>query len=161
WATGTDGRQQFEDETSEPARHRRAGSRTTSRLLLRDGSDHRANPPTFRRRRHLLERSSAMQHRADASGAGCEKGRRRSRRRAESAAPPGAFCRLAVTDGIAMGPAGMKASLPSREVIAASVELTVRGPAYDARIGLAGCDKSQPAMMMAMCRLNVPAIYIY
>jgi dihydroxy-acid dehydratase len=71
------------------------------------------------------------------------------------------FCTITVTDGIAMGHAGMKASLPSREVIADSIELTVRGHAYDALIGVAGCDKSQPGMMMAMCRLNVPAIYIY
>ena len=76
-------------------------------------------------------------------------------------ATPREFCTITVTDGIAMGHAGMKSSLPSREVIADSVELTVRGHAYDALIGLAGCDKSQPAMMMAMCRLNVPAIYIY
>jgi dihydroxy-acid dehydratase len=71
------------------------------------------------------------------------------------------FCTITVTDGIAMGHAGMKASLPSREVIADSVELTVRGHSYDALIGVAGCDKSQPGMMMAMCRLNVPSIYIY
>src|SRR5690242_21611465 len=76
-------------------------------------------------------------------------------------ATPREFCTITVTDGIAMGHAGMKASLPSREVIADSVELTVRGHAYDALIGVAGCDKSQPGMMMAMCRLNVPAIYIY
>jgi dihydroxy-acid dehydratase len=74
---------------------------------------------------------------------------------------PREFCTITVTDGIAMGHAGMKASLPSREVIADSVELTVRGHAYDALVGLAGCDKSQPGMMMAMCRLNVPSIYIY
>jgi dihydroxy-acid dehydratase len=76
-------------------------------------------------------------------------------------ATPREFCTITVTDGIAMGHAGMKASLPSREVIADSVELTVRGHSYDALIGVAGCDKSQPGMMMAMCRLNVPAIYIY
>src|SRR5690349_6742398 len=76
-------------------------------------------------------------------------------------ATPREFCTITVTDGIAMGHAGMKASLPSREVIADSVELTVPGHAYDALIGIAGCDKSQPGMMMAMCRLNVPAIYIY
>jgi dihydroxy-acid dehydratase len=74
---------------------------------------------------------------------------------------PREFCTITVTDGIAMGHAGMKSSLPSREVIADSVELTVRGHAYDALIGVAGCDKSQPGMMMAMCRLNVPSIYIY
>src|SRR5271166_5966824 len=74
---------------------------------------------------------------------------------------PREFCTITVTDGIAMGHEGMKSSLPSREVIADSVELTMRGHAYDALIGLAGCDKSQPGMMMAMCRLNVPSIYIY
>jgi dihydroxy-acid dehydratase len=71
------------------------------------------------------------------------------------------FCTITVTDGIAMGHDGMKSSLPSREVIADSIELTVRGHSYDALIGVAGCDKSQPGMMMAMCRLNVPSIYIY
>jgi dihydroxy-acid dehydratase len=71
------------------------------------------------------------------------------------------FCTITVTDGIAMGHEGMKSSLPSREVIADSVELTVRGHGYDALIGLAGCDKSLPGMMMAMCRLNVPSIFIY
>jgi dihydroxy-acid dehydratase len=76
-------------------------------------------------------------------------------------ATPREFCTITVTDGIAMGHAGMKASLPSREVIADSIELTVRGHAYDALVGLAGCDKSQHGMMMAMCRLNVPSIYIY
>jgi dihydroxy-acid dehydratase len=73
---------------------------------------------------------------------------------------PREFCTITVTDGIAMGHAGMKSSLPSREVIADSVELTVRGHSYDALIGVAGCDKSQPRIMMAMCRLNVPSIYI-
>jgi dihydroxy-acid dehydratase len=76
-------------------------------------------------------------------------------------ATPREFCTITVTDGIAMGHAGMKSSLPSREVIADSVELTVRGHSYDALIGVAGCDKSQPGMMMAMCRLNVPSIFIY
>src|SRR5579863_6560103 len=80
---------------------------------------------------------------------------------AAGGATPREFCTITVTDGIAMGHAGMKASLPSREVIADSVELTVRGHSYDALIGVAGCDKSQPGMMMAMCRLNVPSIYIY
>jgi dihydroxy-acid dehydratase len=76
-------------------------------------------------------------------------------------ATPREFCTITVTDGIAMGHAGMKASLPSREVIADSIELTVRGHSYDALVGVAGCDKSQPGMMMAMCRLNVPSIFIY
>src|ERR1700674_1364563 len=74
---------------------------------------------------------------------------------------PREFCTITVTDGIAMGHEGMKSSLPSREVIADSVELTIRGHSYDALIGLAGCDKSLPGMMMAMCRLNVPSIFIY
>jgi dihydroxy-acid dehydratase len=74
---------------------------------------------------------------------------------------PREFCTITVTDGIAMGHEGMKSSLPSREVIADSVELTMRGHAYDALVGIAGCDKSLPGMMMAMCRLNVPAIFIY
>jgi dihydroxy-acid dehydratase len=74
---------------------------------------------------------------------------------------PREFCTITVTDGIAMGHEGMKSSLASREVIADSVELTVRGHSYDALIGLAGCDKSLPGMMMAMCRLNVPSIFIY
>ncbi|MEG6509396.1 dihydroxy-acid dehydratase [Methyloligella sp. 2.7D] len=74
---------------------------------------------------------------------------------------PREFCTITVTDGIAMGHQGMKASLPSREVIADSVELTMRGHCYDALVGMAGCDKSLPGMMMAMCRLNVPSIFIY
>jgi dihydroxy-acid dehydratase len=74
---------------------------------------------------------------------------------------PREFCTITVTDGLAMGHAGMKASLASREVIADSVELTMRGHAYDALIGMAGCDKSLPGMMMAMCRLNVPSVFIY
>src|ERR1700756_5972133 len=74
---------------------------------------------------------------------------------------PREFTTITVTDGIAMGHAGMKSSLVSRECIADSVELTVRGHAYDALVGLAGCDKSLPGMMMAMVRLNVPSIFIY
>src|SRR5205807_3680550 len=74
---------------------------------------------------------------------------------------PREFCTITVTDGIAMGHEGMKSSLPSREVIADSVELTMRGHGYDALVGIAGCDKSLPGMMMVMCRLNVPSIFIY
>src|SRR6186713_3174394 len=74
---------------------------------------------------------------------------------------PREFCTITVTDGIAMGHDGMRSSLPSRECIADSVELTVRGHAYDALVGLAGCDKSLPGMMMAMVRLNVPSVFIY
>ena len=74
---------------------------------------------------------------------------------------PREFCTITVTDGIAMGHEGMKASLVSREVIADSVELTVRGHCYDALVGIAGCDKSLPGMMMAMLRLNVPSVFLY
>ncbi|HEX5317824.1 MAG TPA: dihydroxy-acid dehydratase [Stellaceae bacterium] len=74
---------------------------------------------------------------------------------------PREFTTITVTDGIAMGHAGMKASLISREVIADSVELTMRGHCYDALVGLAGCDKSLPGMMMAMVRLNVPSVFMY
>ncbi|MEX0752679.1 MAG: dihydroxy-acid dehydratase [Xanthobacteraceae bacterium] len=74
---------------------------------------------------------------------------------------PREFCTITVTDGIAIGHEGMKSSLPSREVIADSVELTMRGHGYDALVGIAGCDKSLPGMMMVMCRLNVPSIFIY
>ncbi|RZI57880.1 MAG: dihydroxy-acid dehydratase, partial [Zymomonas sp.] len=74
---------------------------------------------------------------------------------------PREFVTITVTDGIAMGHQGMKASLVSREVIADSVELTMRGHGYDAIVGLAGCDKSLPGMMMAMVRLNVPSVFIY
>jgi dihydroxy-acid dehydratase len=74
---------------------------------------------------------------------------------------PREFCTITVTDGIAMGHEGMKSSLASRDVIADSVELTMRGHGYDALVGLAGCDKSLPGMMMAMVRLNVPSIFIY
>ncbi len=70
---------------------------------------------------------------------------------------PREFTTITVTDGIAMGHQGMKSSLASRDVIADSVELTMRGHCYDAIVGLAGCDKSLPGMMMAMVRLNVPS----
>ena len=74
---------------------------------------------------------------------------------------PREFTTITVTDGIAMGHAGMKSSLVSREVIADSVELTMRGHCYDGLVGLAGCDKALPGLMMAMVRLNVPSVFIY
>ena len=74
---------------------------------------------------------------------------------------PREFTTITVTDGIAMGHEGMKSSLVSREVIADSIELTVRGHCYDAVVGLAGCDKSLPGVMMAMARLNVPSVFMY
>jgi len=79
----------------------------------------------------------------------------------ENKGTPREFCTITVTDGIAMGHEGMKSSLISREVIADSAELTVRGHCYDALVGLAGCDKSLPGLMMAMCRLNVPSVFMY
>src|SRR5262249_37954491 len=79
----------------------------------------------------------------------------------EAGGTPREFCTITVTDGIAMGHQGMKSSLVSREVIADSVELTVRGHCYDAIVGLAGCDKSLPGLMMAMVRLNVPSVFMY
>ncbi|MGA1612568.1 MAG: dihydroxy-acid dehydratase [Lutimaribacter sp.] len=74
---------------------------------------------------------------------------------------PREFTTITVTDGIAMGHEGMRSSLASREAIADTVELTMRGHCYDAIVGLAGCDKSLPGMMMAMVRLNVPSVFIY
>jgi dihydroxy-acid dehydratase len=74
---------------------------------------------------------------------------------------PREFTTITVTDGIAMGHAGMKSSLVSREIIADSVELTMRGHCYDALVGLAGCDKSLPGLMMVMVRLNVPSVFMY
>ncbi|HRN84829.1 MAG TPA: dihydroxy-acid dehydratase, partial [Hyphomicrobium sp.] len=74
---------------------------------------------------------------------------------------PREFCTITVTDGIAMGHQGMKSSLVSREVIADSIELTMRGHSYDALVGIAGCDKSLPGTMMAMLRLNVPSVFMY
>src|SRR5262245_42010160 len=74
---------------------------------------------------------------------------------------PREFTTITVTDGIAMGHEGMKSSLVSREVIADSIELTVRGHCYDALVGIAGCDKSLPGVMMAMVRLNVPSVFMY
>ena len=78
-----------------------------------------------------------------------------------SGGTPREFCTITVTDGIAMGHEGMKSSLISREIIADSAELTVRGHCYDALVGVAGCDKSLPGLMMSMVRLNVPSVFIY
>ncbi|MDB9923957.1 dihydroxy-acid dehydratase [Planktomarina sp.] len=78
-----------------------------------------------------------------------------------AAGTPREFTTITVTDGIAMGHEGMRSSLASREAIADSVELTMRGHCYDAIVGLAGCDKSLPGMMMAMVRLNTPSVFIY
>ena len=80
---------------------------------------------------------------------------------ADAKGTPREFTTITVTDGIAMGHQGMKSSLASRDAIADTVELTIRGHCYDALVGLAGCDKSLPGMMMAMVRLNVPSVFMY
>ena len=95
--------------------------------------------------------NTTLDAQADAARAGVEAGGGMPRR----------FNTITVTDGIAMGHQGMKSSLVSREVIADSIELSVRGHCYDALVGFAGCDKSLPGMMMAMLRLNVPSIFVY
>lgn len=79
----------------------------------------------------------------------------------ESGGVPFGFSTVTVTDGIAMGHEGMKSSLVSREVIADSVEVAVRGHSYDAIVGIGGCDKTLPALMMSMCRLNIPSVFLY
>ena len=95
--------------------------------------------------------NTTLDHQADIARMGVEEGGGMPRR----------FNTITVTDGIAMGHQGMKSSLVSREVIADSVELSVRGHCYDALLGFAGCDKSLPGMMMAMLRLNIPSIFVY
>jgi len=95
--------------------------------------------------------NTALDGQADACRGGVEQGGGMPRR----------FNTITVTDGIAMGHQGMKSSLVSREVIADSIELSVRGHCYDALVGFAGCDKSLPGMMMAMLRLNIPSIFVY
>jgi dihydroxy-acid dehydratase len=95
--------------------------------------------------------NTTLDHQADIARVGVEVGGGMPRR----------FNTITVTDGIAMGHQGMKSSLVSREVIADSVELSVRGHCYDALVTFAGCDKSLPGMMMAMLRLNVPSIFVY
>ncbi len=95
--------------------------------------------------------NTTLDHQADVARVGVEVGGGMPRR----------FNTITVTDGIAMGHQGMKSSLVSREVIADSVELSVRGHCYDALLAFAGCDKSLPGMMMSMLRLNVPSIFVY
>jgi len=79
----------------------------------------------------------------------------------QGGAVPIEFTTIAVSDGIAMGHEGMKASLISREVIADSVELVMHAERMDGLVGIAGCDKSEPGMLMAMARLNLPSVYLY
>jgi len=79
----------------------------------------------------------------------------------QGGAVPIEFTTIAISDGIAMGHEGMKASLISREVIADSVELVMHAERFDGLVGIAGCDKSEPAMLMAMARLNLASVYLY
>jgi dihydroxy-acid dehydratase len=79
----------------------------------------------------------------------------------QAGATPREFTTITVTDGIAMGHQSMKSSLASRDTIADSIELTMRGHCYDALVGIAGCDKSLPGVMMSMIRLNVPSVFMY
>ena len=95
--------------------------------------------------------NTALMRQAEAASVGVKNG----------GGTPREFCTITVTDGIAMGHDGMHSSLASRDVIADSVELTMRGHGYDALVGVAGCDKSLPGMMMAMLRLNVPSVFLY
>jgi dihydroxy-acid dehydratase len=76
-------------------------------------------------------------------------------------AVPIEFTTIAVSDGIAMGHEGMKASLMSRDLIADSVELVMHAERLDALVGIAGCDKSEPGMLMAMARMDLPSVYLY
>ena len=71
------------------------------------------------------------------------------------------FSTIAVSDGIAMGHAGMRASLPSRDLIADSVECMAHAERFDALVTIAGCDKSLPAMLMAAARLDIPTVFVY
>ena len=79
----------------------------------------------------------------------------------EMGGSPREFVSIAVSDGIGMGHEGMKTSLMSRDLIADSIELMMRAHCYDAFVGLAGCDKSLPGTLMAMARMNLPAIFVY
>src|ERR687887_2081290 len=79
----------------------------------------------------------------------------------DSGCTPREFTAIAVSDAIAMGHEGMKASLVSREIIADSIEVMVRAHQYDALVGISGCDKSLPGTLMGMARLNLPAVFVY
>src|ERR687897_1243400 len=79
----------------------------------------------------------------------------------EAGGTPMEFNTIAISDGITMGTAGMKSSLVSREVIADSIELTARGYQFDAIVALSGCDKTIPGCVMALARLDVPAVMLY
>jgi dihydroxy-acid dehydratase len=79
----------------------------------------------------------------------------------DSGCTPREFTAIAVSDAIAMGHEGMKASLVSREIIADSIEIMMRAHQYDALVAISGCDKSLPGSLMAMARINLPSIFVY
>ena len=79
----------------------------------------------------------------------------------EAGGTPMEFNTVTISDGITMGTQGMKASLVSREVIADSIELVARGNLFDGLVGIGGCDKNMPGIIMALCRLDIPGIMLY
>jgi dihydroxy-acid dehydratase len=126
-----------------------------AQLLLSDGDDRGGDRAAVRRGRFGGNDSAPCNTTLDFQADICREGV------VEAGGTPRRFNTITVTDGIAMGHQGMRSSLVSREVIADSIELSVRGHCYDAIVGFAGCDKSLPGMMMAMLRLNVPSIFVY
>ena len=79
----------------------------------------------------------------------------------EAGGTPRSFTTISVSDGLSMNHQGMKCSLVSREVIADSIELVMRGHAYDGLVAYGGCDKNLPAMIMAMVRMNAPSVFVF
>jgi dihydroxy-acid dehydratase len=79
----------------------------------------------------------------------------------EAGGTPMEFNTVTISDGITMGTQGMKASLVSREVIADSIELVSRGNLFDGLVGIGGCDKNMPGIIMALCRLDIPGMMLY
>jgi dihydroxy-acid dehydratase len=79
----------------------------------------------------------------------------------EAGGTPMEFNTITISDGITMGTQGMKASLVSREVIADSIELAARGNLFDGLVGIGGCDKNMPGIIMALCRLDIPGMMLY
>ena len=144
-----------QDQSSKPPCHRRAKPRAAPVVFLCDGSDeeeiHQPLVGVATCWNEAAPCNISLNRQAQAVKMGVKAGM----------GTPREFTTITVTDGIAMGHEGMRSSLASREAIADTVELTMRGHCYDALVGLAGCDKSLPGMMMAMVRLNVPSVFIY
>ena len=141
---------------AEPACHGRPGARAAPRLSLFDGADREQIED-----QPLVGVATTWNEAAPCNIALSRQAQAVKKGVAAAKGTPREFTTITVTDGIAMGHEGMKSSLISREIIADSVELTMRGHCYDALVGLAGCDKSLPGMMMAMVRLNVPSVFMY